>query len=650
MEEWKVGAQAPDRKYMEEAARIWTLSSITLIDMRRQTLYSDHPVRQYRLPSSMFVFAYGGKAEVRLDGMLCSVERFGLLHGGKGSSLTILPTGGKTECYFVYYKAEEPAFYQKELRRLLKMVDPFKQIYGFAPRNPLYMAEMLERMLERWPGAVPLGHFYGKTGFYQLVYEIYEELGRGDVDILQPDPVTLVKQYMDEHYREAISLGAIAGIFHISASQLSRLFKKQEGMSPQEYWIRRRVEAARTQLMESDATLREIAWSCGFSDEFNLIKTFKSQLGMTPGDWRKMSSIALRDSAMGIERHIPYSYRRLARLDHTTGEREYTMLGSYRSKTMMAAAALSLLLTLSACGTSAPAATNAISSESPTVQAATAQPTATQAAEAGTREYEHAAGKSVIPAEPRRIVADWFYGELMALGVRPIGYPEYLLSEYRYVDTNGTETFGESLESVVAMEPDLIITTWDDSYEPFSKIAPSVLLKLNSGLVDKMRVLGELVNRQDEAKKWEETFLAKLEAAKKRIAEEAAPDTTVTILSIFQKDLKVYGYRNMGGDVLYNLLEVKPPAKVKEMFDDSDVWNKAISFEGLPEVAGTHIILTAYDPEGTGRETLEQSQVWNNLDAVKNGRVHKVDYYDLFFDDPIAIEHQIEMLTNMIVE
>jgi len=45
----------------------------------------------------------------------------------------------------------------------------------------------------------------------------------------------------------------------------------------------------------------------------------------------------------------------------------------------------------------------------------------------------------------------------------------------------------------------------------------------------------------------------------------------------------------------------------------------------------------------------EQSPIWQNLDAVKNNRVHKISYYDLFFDDPIAIEHQIELLTDMIL-
>lgn len=314
----------------------------------------------------------------------------------------------------------------------------------------------------------------------------------------------------------------------------------------------------------------------------------------------------------------------------------------------MVAAALSLMLMVTACSGTSPSGANANApANSPSQNVVSQQGTGE------TRQFEHSAGTATIPAQPQRIVADWYYGELLALGVRPIGYPEYLLSEYPYMDSQGTEGLGESVEQIVDLNPDLIISTWDDSYEQYAQIAPSVLLKLNNGLVEKMRVLGELVNRSEEAESWIASFEEKLEAARQRLAGQAPADTTVTILSIFQKDLKVYGYRNMGGDVLYNLLQVKPPQKVQEMFAESESWNQAISLEALPELAGTHIILTAYDPEGTARETLEQleqSQIWNSLDAVKNNRVHKVAYYDLFFDDPIAIEHQIEMLTDMIIE
>lgn len=320
------------------------------------------------------------------------------------------------------------------------------------------------------------------------------------------------------------------------------------------------------------------------------------------------------------------------------------MFEANRSKTMLVAAALSLSLMLSAC-TSAPGGTDEPAG-------ANNRPAVTQQTEAATKEFAHNGGKSTVPVEPQRIVADWFYGELLALGVRPIGYPEYLLSEYPYAGSQGTEGLGEAVEQIVELNPDLIVSTWDDSYAQYSKIAPSVLLQLNDGLIDKMRVIGELVNKQEAAEAWIASFEQKLQAARQRLAEQIAPDTTVTILGIFQKDVKVYSNKNMGGDVLYNLLQVNPPQKVQEMFSESQAWNQAVSFEALPDIAGTHIILTTYDPDGSGRETLEQleqSQIWNNLDAVKNNRVHKLAFYDLFFDDPIAIEHQIEMLTDMII-
>lgn len=642
---------APDSSLLAAAIEIWTQSSVALIDVRHHTLDADNPLRAYRMPGSMFICSYGGSAEVRLNGNQYSVERFGVFHGGKGTELSVLPSStASVGCYLLYYKAEEPSFYKKELKRLFKLVNPFQELYGFAPRNPLYIVEQFGSLHERWRRPAPLARLYGKTAFGRLVYAIYEELEQGEVDMLQPDVVALVKRHMDEHFREQVSLRDIAGMFHVSAGHLSRLFKKQERLSPQEYLINKRMEAAKAHLRRSDATLREIAWSCGFSDEFNLIKMFKSHVRMTPGDFRKMSSIRLPDCAIGGGPDFPYAEKGLATLDHSTEEGEYTMLGANRSKTLLMAAALSVTLMLSACSSATAPMSPGGGANAPS--GANNPPAVAQQTEAATKEFEHTGGQSTVPLEPQRIVADWFYGELLALGVRPIGYPEYLLSEYPYVEPQGTEGFGEAVEQIVDMNPDLIISTWEDSYTQYSKIAPSVLLKLNDGLIDKMRVLGELVNKQEEAEKWIVSFDEKLQAARQRLAEHTDPDTTVTILGIFQKDLKVYSNKNMGGDVLYNLLQVKPPQKVQEMISDSEVWNQTVSFEALPDIAGTHIILTAYDPEGSGRETLEQleqSQIWNSLDAVQNNRVHKLGYYDLFFDDPIAIEHQIELLTDMII-
>ncbi|XID94951.1 AraC family transcriptional regulator [Paenibacillaceae bacterium WGS1546] len=649
--------RSSERLHLEEAMQIWTRSAISLLDIRRRTIEAAQPLEDYRMPSSMFLCSFGGAADVWLNDRLFHVERFGLFHGGQGTKLSLAAPEQRTECFFLYYRAEEPPFYRPQLKRRLRTINPFRQVYGFAPRQPLFFVEQLSRLHQRWNSATALDHLYAKSVLYRLIYEIYEELKRGDIEALQPDPVALLKQHIFRHFRERVSLQAIAEMFHISPGHLSRLFKKQERMSPQEYLIRTRIVQVQERLTYSEATLREIALDCGFSDEFSLIKSFKTICGMTPGDYRKMSSIHMPDYAMGFRRIIPYAGRGPAWLDYSSEEGESTMFGSSRGAraNMLLAATLSAMLLLSACAAPANSSSNSSAADRGNGQQAAVQQTPQEEAQStgAMRTFEHLGGTTEVPEAPQRIVADWYYGELLTLGVRPIGYPEYLLSEYPYVEPQETEGFGDAVEQIVEMEPDLIISTFDDSYQNYARIAPAVLLKQNDGLFARLRVLGDLVNRKQEAETWIASFEQKLEAARQRIATEAAPDTTVTILNVFRKDLKVNGYRNMGGDVLYNLLQVNPPQRVQEMFDESDAWNYNVSFEVLPEIAGTHIILTAYDPEESGRETLEQleaSKIWRSLDAVKNNRVYKIDYYDLFFDDPIAIEHQIELLTEIIVQ
>jgi iron complex transport system substrate-binding protein len=72
-------------------------------------------------------------------------------------------------------------------------------------------------------------------------------------------------------------------------------------------------------------------------------------------------------------------------------------------------------------------------------------------------------------------------------------------------------------------------------------------------------------------------------------------------------------------------------------------WNQAIR-QGSNSSSGCGVARQALYGQAFSRA------IWKSLDAVKNNRMHKVPYYGLFFDDPIAIEHQMEMLTNLILK
>jgi iron complex transport system substrate-binding protein len=316
---------------------------------------------------------------------------------------------------------------------------------------------------------------------------------------------------------------------------------------------------------------------------------------------------------------------------------------------------IAVLLIVSACGN---AGQNANKQEAGGNAAATAQPTADATEEpkieaGATREYKHMAGTSVIPAKPERVVTNWYYGQLVALGLKPVGTDDYVLNNHPFIEKEGTESIGQSLEKIIELEPDLIISWGADKYEDYSKIAPTLPLELSGGPIETVRIFGDILGREQEAEDWIAAFEANNAAARAKLAETFKPEETVTILTIFKKELRVYGFVNMGGYALYEALQVKPPAKVDELFRGSEEWNKTISFEVLPEYAGDHIILTVYEGEEDSGKTLkelQESAVWNSLEAVKNGHVHQVPFNNLYNDDPVAIEHQVKLLTELLAK
>ncbi|REK75113.1 ABC transporter substrate-binding protein [Paenibacillus paeoniae] len=271
--------------------------------------------------------------------------------------------------------------------------------------------------------------------------------------------------------------------------------------------------------------------------------------------------------------------------------------------------------------------------------------------EAATRLYEHMTGSSEIPVKAERVVTDWYYGQLVALGLKPIGTDDYVLNNHPFIEKAGTESIGQSLEKVIDLQPDLIISWGASKYDSFSQIAPTIPLELSGGPKDSVRIFGDILGRETEAEQWITQFDQKVEAAREKVASKISKEETFTIFNIWKDKLRVYGFVNMGGYALYEALQVTPAPKVDKEFRNSEEWYREVSFEVLSEYAGDHIILTTYDPEGTSTvlQDLENSAIWNNLDAVKKGNVHVIDYNYLYNDDPIAIENQVEILAEAIL-
>ena len=94
-----------------------------------------------------------------------------------------------------------------------------------------------------------------------------------------------ILHYLETHYSEPVRLSEIAKTEGLTQTYLSHLFREQLHIPFQEYLARLRLEAAMLLLRQSDTTLTDAAYACGFSDPKYLNQSFLKNLGMTPRQW-----------------------------------------------------------------------------------------------------------------------------------------------------------------------------------------------------------------------------------------------------------------------------------------------------------------------------------------------------------------------------
>ena len=101
-------------------------------------------------------------------------------------------------------------------------------------------------------------------------------------------PIRLAKAYIDEHYSETVTLEDTAAKVGLSSSYFSTSFKKFEKRTFSEYLTSVRMEAAKELLATTRKTNYEIALSVGYTDDKYFCKVFKKEVGIRPGEYRKL--------------------------------------------------------------------------------------------------------------------------------------------------------------------------------------------------------------------------------------------------------------------------------------------------------------------------------------------------------------------------
>ncbi|PSV26359.1 MULTISPECIES: AraC family transcriptional regulator [unclassified Photobacterium] len=94
--------------------------------------------------------------------------------------------------------------------------------------------------------------------------------------------MALIDSYIQQNIQKKISVADLSSIAFLAQSQFYVLFRKQMGITPHQYVLRKRLELAKQLIAETQKPLSEVAQLCGFSSQSSFSQAFRRLYGTSP--------------------------------------------------------------------------------------------------------------------------------------------------------------------------------------------------------------------------------------------------------------------------------------------------------------------------------------------------------------------------------
>lgn len=152
----------------------------------------------------------------------------------------------------------------------MQEVEPyFQEIYAWMQDKALpdsYVLEQTELKLHQ---------------IFRLLWEETRNLPEESLEISR------AKQYLDAHIGELVTIPELAAHIYRSPDYLIKHFKKETGITPYQYLLKRKISIAKKLLQDTVLTVKEVAGQLGYEDPQYFSGLFKKETGLPPGRFRK---------------------------------------------------------------------------------------------------------------------------------------------------------------------------------------------------------------------------------------------------------------------------------------------------------------------------------------------------------------------------
>ena len=169
---------------------------------------------------------------------------------------------------------------------ILKKCDLAKHNSVFQFSKNKQCAEILRKVLFE---ATPMNEleesYIMQAAFYQIIALHMSEKNELSVDITVPQKV---RSFIEINYHQQIKIEDIAKENNYTRNHLYKLFKKEYGISPQEYLLKLRIENAKLLLRDNTKSISvsDVAHAVGFTDCLYFSRLFRKRTGISPTEFK----------------------------------------------------------------------------------------------------------------------------------------------------------------------------------------------------------------------------------------------------------------------------------------------------------------------------------------------------------------------------
>ncbi|HHV10837.1 MAG TPA: response regulator [Clostridiales bacterium] len=121
-----------------------------------------------------------------------------------------------------------------------------------------------------------------------FVVDTLDKVGFNLNDVTEEDIVQKVKNYIDDNLSQNLSRKMIADYVHLNEDYLTRVFKKKTGYMLKEFIIKEKMALAKDLLVKTNISISIIAIKSGFTNFSHFSQVFRKLEGMTPNEYRNL--------------------------------------------------------------------------------------------------------------------------------------------------------------------------------------------------------------------------------------------------------------------------------------------------------------------------------------------------------------------------